>query len=101
MRFIERTAPGKLELNYMWLPSWVGLNEALIREIEDLLSAAIVGQDLTEETLELAHQAVLEILVNKFPSITGLLEYLDGIKFVMTNDTTQTSKERGAASPTG
>lgn len=94
MRFIERTGPGKLELNYMWLPSWVGLNEALIREIEDLLSATIVGQDLTEETLDLAHQAVLEILVNKFPAITGLFEYLDGIKYV-TDGNTQAHQERG------
>lgn len=101
MRFIERTGPGKLELNYMWLPSWVGMNEALIREIEELLSATIVGQDITEETLELAHQAVLEIIVNKFPAITGLFAYLDGIKFVMTNDPTKTSEEKGTASPEG
>jgi len=101
MRFIERTGPGRLELNYMWLPTWVGMNEALIREIEDLLGATIMGQDLTEELLELAHQSVMEILVSKFPAITGLFEYLDGIKFVMTNDTTQTSEKSGTASPEG
>lgn len=94
MRFIQRTGPGKLELNWTWLPTWVGMNEALIREIEEMLSATIVGQDLTEELLDLAHQAVLEILVNKFPSMTGLFEYLDGIKYVTQDGNTQENQER-------
>jgi hypothetical protein len=101
VRFVDRTGPGRLELNYMWMPTWVGMNEALIREIEELLSATIMGQPITDETLDLAHQAVLEILVNKFPALTGLFEYLDGIKYVDINGNTQTTEERGTASLEG
>ena len=82
MRFVDRTAPGKLELNYMWLPTWIGMNESLIRELEAELSKTIVGQALTDDLLDVAHQQLLGILVEKFPLQRGLFEYLDGIKFV-------------------
>lgn len=101
MRFVERTGPGKLELVWSWLPTWVGMNEALIREIEAQMGDTIVGKAITDETLDLAHQTVLEILVNKFPALSGLFEYLDGIKYVNINGSTQTTEERGTASPEG
>lgn len=82
MRFVERTGPGKLELNYMWLPTWIGMNEALIRELEEELGKTVIGKVLTDELLEVAHQQLLSILRAKFPQQAGLLEYLDGIKFV-------------------
>jgi hypothetical protein len=85
MRFVDRTAPGKLELNFMWLPTWVGMNEALIRELEQELSKTIVGKDLTEELLDEAHQTLLQLLVTRFPNAGGLFEYLEGIKFVENN----------------
>lgn len=89
MRFVERTGPGKLELSYIWLPTWVGMNEALIRELEGELSKTIVGQALTDDLLDVAHQQLLTILAEKFPLQRGLFEYLDGIKFVG-NDGNQT-----------
>lgn len=85
MRFVDRTAPGKLELNYMWLPTWVGMNESLIRDIEQELSKTIIGRDLTESLLDEAHQSVLQILVGRYPQIGGLFEYLDGVKFIEGN----------------
>ena len=85
MRFVDRTAPGKLELNFMWLPTWIGMNEALIRDLEKELSETIVGRDLTEELLDEAHQKILQLLVDKFPQVVGMFEYLEGIKFVEGN----------------
>lgn len=82
MRFVERTAPGQLSLNYMWLPTWVGMNSALVAEIEAKISPAIVGRTIDEETLQLAHEAVLDALAEKFPEQAGLFDYLDGIKYV-------------------
>lgn len=82
MRFVERTGPGQLGLSYMWLPTFVGMNAALIKEIDDALTPMLVGQTLTEERLDCAHDKVLEILVTKFHMWSGLFEYLDGIKYV-------------------
>lgn len=82
MRFVERTAPGQLSLNYMWLPTFVGMNASLVAEIEAKISPTIVGRALDEDTLQLAHEAVLETLVEMFPEQTGLFDYLDGIKYV-------------------
>jgi hypothetical protein len=85
MRLVDRTGPGVLGLNYMWLPTWVGMNAQLIKEIEEAISAGIVGQPLDEGTLDAAHHAVLDFLKAKFPHINGLFDYLDGVKFVSTN----------------
>jgi hypothetical protein len=82
MRFIERTGPGQLGLNYMWLPTFVGMNTALIQEIEASISPLFVGKALTEELLEEAHEQVIQALVAKFPSHAGLFDYLDGVKYV-------------------
>ena len=85
MRLVDRTGPGVLSLNYMWLPTWVGMNAQLIKEIETAISDGIVGKPLDEGTLDAAHFAVIEFLGKKFPNITGMFDYLDGVKFVSNN----------------
>jgi hypothetical protein len=87
MRFVERTGPGKLELNYMWLPTWIGMNEGLIRELEKTLGETIVGKVISDDLLDEAHRQLLDIIVAKFPHQRGLFEYLDGLKFVEDNGT--------------
>lgn len=82
MRLIDRTAPGQLAINYMWLPTFIGMNSQLLSELESNLTAHVVGKPLTEELLDSAHSELLDLLVKKFPNQTGLFEYLDGIKFV-------------------
>jgi hypothetical protein len=62
------------------------MNEGLIRELEVELSPTIVGQALTDDLLDTAHQQLLAILVRKFPHQKGLFEYLDGVKFVESHD---------------
>lgn len=85
MRFVDRTGPGTLGLNFMWLPTFVGMNTQLIKEIEDAISEGILGKPLDEGTLEKAHYAVIEYLGKKFPHIAGLVDYLDGVKFVVSD----------------
>lgn len=82
MRLIDRTAPGQLAINYMWLPTFIGMNSQLLSELESNLTAHVVGKPLTEELLDSAHSELMDLLVKKFPNQTGLFEYLDGIKFV-------------------
>lgn len=82
MRFVERTGPGQVSLNYMWLPTFVGMNAALIKEIDEAMTPIFVGQALTEDLLDRAHDRALELLVAKFPMWAGLFDYLEGIKYV-------------------
>jgi hypothetical protein len=94
MKFVIHTNPGQLELNWTWLPTWIGMNESLIREIEEKLRIDVVGKELTKELLEWAHCRVITILTEKFPLQRGLFDYLkfplqrglfdylEGIKFV-------------------
>lgn len=69
----------------MWLPTFIGMNQQLVKEIEDAIAPAIVGKELNEETLDDASHAVLDFLVKKFPTLPGLYNYLDGLKFVTNN----------------
>jgi hypothetical protein len=48
---VIKAAPGVVELNYMWLPTWIGLNSALLQEIGDHLRAHAIGRELDEHTL--------------------------------------------------
>jgi len=64
------------------LPTWIGLNSRLIKEIENAVADSLKGRPLTEELLDEASQRVIDFLAKKHSDIEGLAEYLDGLKFV-------------------
>lgn len=70
-----------LELNCMWLPTWIGQNTFLKKQLEAKLAPQFVGRELTADVLDEAHNAVIEHIVALY-KIDGLDHYLDGIKFV-------------------
>lgn len=70
-----------VELNFMWLPTWLGQNAKFKQQLEKDLAPQIQGMALTEENLDKIHDMVLNYIVEKF-SIPGLFDYLDGLKFV-------------------
>lgn len=70
---------GVLELNYMWLPTFIGMNVALKRDIEKDLAAKFQGRPETD--LAQMHEELIDYLVTKVP-LPGFRDYLDGIKFV-------------------
>jgi hypothetical protein len=82
MRLIVATEPGTVELNYMWLPTWIGMNSVLKKEIEDAVSPMLVGKELSDEVLEAASEKVMDFLEVKFSGLSGLRDYLDALKFV-------------------
>lgn len=83
MRAVVRTDEGVLELNWQWLPTWVGMNHMLKADIERELSQKIVGREMTEETLNDIHDMIIDYLEARFgENIEGLRDYLDGLKFV-------------------
>jgi len=82
MKLVVATEPGVVELNFMWLPTWLGLNSQLKKELEAELQPLLVGQALTEELLQQAHDYILAYLVKRHPEMEGLRDYLDALKFV-------------------
>jgi hypothetical protein len=82
MRTVVLTHPGILELNWMWLPTWIGSNAVLKRKIEEELGDKIVGRPLTEAELDEINDEVIDLLEHLNPTVEGLREYLDGLKFV-------------------
>lgn len=82
MRLVVHTETGIVELNWTWLPTWVGMNSALKEEIERTLGPSLVGKELNEQTLNAAHDAVIDFLVKRHPALKGLRDYLDAVKFV-------------------
>lgn len=89
MRFIVRTGKGRVELNYMWLPTWIGMNSSLVAELEKEISPKVQGKALTPEVLDQANAEIIEFLVEKCP-LPGLSDYLDGIKFIVEQDEERT-----------
>jgi len=81
MRAVVVTGPGKVELSFMWLPTFIGHDTRLKEEIEKQLAPELVGKELTDETLDVAHERVLDIICEKY-KITGLRDYIDALKFV-------------------
>jgi len=80
MRLIH-VADKAVELNFMWLPTWLGQNAKFKQQLEKDLAPKIRGMEMTEPNLDKIHDMVLDYIVEKFP-IPGLFDYLDGLKFV-------------------
>jgi hypothetical protein len=81
MRLVVMPEPGVTELAWMWMPTFIGLNNMLKKEIEVEISKWLVGKLATDDVLDAAHDKVIEIVCEKFP-LPGLRDYLDALKFV-------------------
>jgi hypothetical protein len=76
MRLFTQVQPGVLELNWMWLPTWLGLNTALKQELDKELNEHFLRKELTSTTLDMLDEYVINFLVTKFPEVGGLAAYL-------------------------
>lgn len=84
MRFVFRSDedPGMVDLNFMWLPTFIGMNAAVKAELQGSLNKQFAGQPLTEDVLDEMHETVIELLVRKFSFAAGLREYLHAVRSV-------------------
>jgi hypothetical protein len=82
MRAVVMTEPGVLELNYMWLPTFIGMNTNLKTEIEKSLAPQLEGMPLDEATLDWAHEQVVTFLEKRFAHVAGLRDFVDSLKFI-------------------
>lgn len=82
MRSVFRSGPGKIELNWMWLPAFIAHSSADKRYLEEKLKPELIGKPLTDETLDFAHERVLDFICERHKAIVGLRNYLDSVKFI-------------------
>ncbi len=82
MRTVTVTEEGVVELAFMWLPVFFGINSALRQDMESSLKGKIEGRPLTEELLDEADNLVIEFIEAKFPHIKGIRDYLEALKYV-------------------
>lgn len=78
MHFIQFDK-GTLELNYMWLPTWLGMNAQFKKDLEKEFGVKFKGR--SSDQLDAMNEEVIDYIVTKYP-LPGLRDYLDGIKFV-------------------
>jgi len=82
MLTVQLAKDGALELNWMWLPTFIGQNYPVMRELEKVWRSQFAGKlKLNEEGLREAHEFTLKWLCDKF-KINGLGEYLRAIENV-------------------
>jgi hypothetical protein len=91
MRAVVATSKGVLELNWLWLPTWMGMNGPLREQLGKYLEPKLAGLAITEENLDYAHEEVLKFLVKEARGLEGVYDYLDGLKFV--RQTTETTHQ--------
>jgi len=72
---------GTLELTYMWLPTFIGMNEELKGEIESIIAPLVIGQVLDDELLRKIDEEIIKVIVGKY-SISGLDKYLSALSGV-------------------
>lgn len=76
-----REDPTVVELNFMWLPTFIAQNPIILKELKADLERCFLREQLTEETLWAMHHSVIRWLQVKFP-FEGLGDYLHAIEEV-------------------
>jgi len=82
MRLVQVADDGAVELNWMWLPTFIGQNHFILKELEHVWNAKFLGKlEPTEKGLDALHEFTLDWLQEKF-KLPGLREYLSAIEKV-------------------
>lgn len=83
MRFVE-LVDGAFEVRWTWLPFWLATNPKLKTTLEGELKSivALAGITASEADLDLMHAHVVRRLQELFPQMSGLREFLDGLRKV-------------------
>jgi hypothetical protein len=86
VRVVHETAPGVVELNWMWLPTWLGQNTQFKREVEEHVGEWMKEHGpikLDEDGLDLLQGLIMNFIQEKFPKEpSGLMKYLEGLAHV-------------------
>lgn len=86
MRVIQVAKDGAIELSWMWLPTFIGQNYPILKELGKAWEAEFPqGVTYTPAGLDEMHKFTLQWLCEKF-TIDGLYEYLKAIENVKEQD---------------
>lgn len=87
MRLVSMHEDGVLELNWMWLPVFIGQNHGLMRAMELEWKRVFGGTPLlsTDAVLDQIHDWTIKWLCEHMP-IDGLEKYLRGIENIHVGD---------------
>lgn len=78
----KKDAPGKWEVAWMWLPTFLSMNSDLVTYVDEKMTEEFAGKDLSDPELQhRMHQAVIHLIQEKNP-VQGLAEYLGAISNV-------------------
>jgi len=80
-------ATGTVVLNFMFLPTFIGQNPIVQKELKREMNALFVGRPATPALMDEIHHWIIQWLHGKF-QITGLDKYLQAIEEVQDADTT-------------
>ncbi len=80
MRAIVHTGDGVVELNYLWLPTIIGMSASLKQAMEKALREELKGIPLDDAGLDRAHAIVVQYIIEKFPNVRGLDKYIAGMR---------------------
>lgn len=86
MRLVVATDPGTVEINYTWLPTWIGLNAQLLRRMADRIRPFARDRVLDDATLEALETSLIRMLCEEFPHVKGLDALLRGVCHVSIED---------------
>jgi len=82
MLLVVATDPETVEINYTWLPTWLGLNAQLLDRLAKKVRATSVGKPLTPELLYRVHEGIIAALAQEFPSMENLDLHLRSLENV-------------------
>lgn len=88
MRFIQqnRDKPKILEVAWMWLPTFIGQNTALLGELDHVLGARFpTPLEVDEAKLDEIHRFVIDWICDKL-KIPGLWHYLKAVENIKEGD---------------
>jgi hypothetical protein len=82
MRVVQVAKDGALELNWMWLPTFIGQNHMVCKELAGVWREWYPrGFPVTEEALDEIHDKTIEWFAQRF-KIEGLGDYLHAIECI-------------------
>ena len=86
MRVIQVAKDGAIELSWMWLPTFIGQNYPILKELGKAWEQQFPnGVNYTAEGLDEMHEFTIQWLCQKF-SVEGLGDYLRAISHVEESD---------------
>lgn len=82
MRVVQVASDGALELNWMWLPTFIGQNHMVCKELAGVWREWYPnGFPATEEDLDAIHDRTIDWFEQRF-NIKGLGEYLHAVECI-------------------